>query len=92
VVGEDDRGLFAEVAGEDLDRMQICKRCGCCSLYWEGCYNCGGEGFRELYEDDPLWYDEDDLETCDVCNGKGGFWLCIGHCDENGKHGAKTDS
>jgi hypothetical protein len=34
--------------------------------------------------EDPLWWSPNDFEICDVCKGKGGFWIC--DCDENGKH------
>lgn len=23
-----------------------------------------------------LWYDEDDVEVCEICNGMGGYWVC----------------
>lgn len=44
---------------------------------WSDCANCGGEGETELYELDPLWYDEDDVEDCDWCQGSGGYWACF---------------
>lgn len=68
---------------------EICKKCGCCVMEWVECWNCGGEGGRdgeELMMEDPLWYSEDDFEECDVCNGKGGWNVCIGNCDDNVKH------
>lgn len=40
---------------------------------WIECWSCGGEGFHELYDEDPLWYDEDDIETCEECAGAGGW-------------------
>ena len=69
------------------DDDTLCPRCKCCDMTWEDCWNCGGKGGRdgeELMEEDPLWYSPDDLEICDVCEGKGGFWIC--DCDKNGKH------
>ena len=63
-----------------------CPRCDCCCRDWEDCWSCGGEGYRELYDDDPLWYDPDDTESCHECGGKGGWLMCIGRCDENGQH------
>jgi hypothetical protein len=53
-----------------------CQKCGC-SMDWSDCANCGGEGETELYELDPLWYDEDDVEDCDWCQGSGGYWACF---------------
>lgn len=35
------------------------------------CWNCGGEGVRNLYDEDPFWYGKNDTETCDICEGKG---------------------
>jgi hypothetical protein len=53
-----------------------CARCGS-SLTHESCYACGGEGFVDCYDEDPLWYDEDDFRTCDVCGGTGGWLRCL---------------
>lgn len=83
--------LFSDHVQSYLDEMvdDLCPRCRCCSTEWEECWNCGGEGGRdgeELMSEDPLWYMPDDFETCDVCNGNGGWNACLGQCDENGKH------
>lgn len=68
----------------------FCKRCGCCTLEWIDCWQCGGEGHTEpgeLYEDDPLWYSPGDTEPCHICAGNGGWNVCGGRCDEMGtKH------
>lgn len=67
----------------------ICPKCECCETVWEQCWSCGGDGGRgweDLQSEDPLWYDENDFIICDICNGKGGFNVCGGKCDENGKH------
>lgn len=67
----------------------ICPKCKCCSTFWHTCDHCGGYGGRdgdELMEEDPLWYGPDDYETCDICEGNGGWPVCVGDCDENGKH------
>jgi hypothetical protein len=26
------------------------------------------------------------IVVCDICEGKGGWMACLGHCDANGKH------
>ena len=38
---------------------------------WEDCPSCGGEGYIALYDEDPLWYDPDDIAVCSSCNGSG---------------------
>lgn len=56
-----------------------CARCGS-SMMSESCGRCGGEGTTavgELYEEDPLWYDVDDVAPCHECNGEGAWMLCI---------------
>ena len=40
------------------------------------CWSCGGEGGWCPYESDPLWYDPNDFEVCDICHGNGGYWVC----------------
>jgi len=39
--------------------------------YYEDCPNCGGAHWIELYDEDPLWYDEDDMAPCGWCNPDG---------------------
>lgn len=60
---------------EDLyDR--VCLKCGEDTRRAD-CDYCGGRGFHDdLYERDPLWYDEDDTEDCDFCDGRGFHWWC----------------
>ncbi len=41
---------------------------------WFDCHECGGEGEINRYEEDPLWYREDEWFVCELCDGKGG-WL-----------------
>lgn len=52
-----------------------CARCGS-SVGWIDCEQCD-EGYHDLYEQDPLWYDEGDVEACDFCVGRAGWWACI---------------
>lgn len=54
---------------------QLCVVCG---LYreWEDCWNGCDDGYHYPYDEDPLWHDEDDTELCNVCRGKGGWWVC----------------
>lgn len=56
-----------------------CARCGS-SMEWEQCGACSGDGSTapgELYEMDPLWYDEDDCEPCHQCGGEGSWPTCL---------------
>jgi hypothetical protein len=62
-----------------VDVFQQCARCGS-SVTRVSCEECGGEGSTapgELYEQDPLWYDEDDADPCSVCGGTGGWTVCL---------------
>ena len=53
-----------------------CPRCGQ-NLMRRDCEECGGEGtIDDLYEQDPLWYDESDWEHCSNCEGVGAFFWC----------------
>lgn len=45
-------------------------------MEWEDCWNGCDDGYLSLYDEDPLFYDEDDQEVCDICDGKGGWWVC----------------
>jgi hypothetical protein len=61
-----------------------CPQCKCCDMEWEQCYVCGGDGWLEVYDEDPLWYDPGDVEMCDECESRGGWWFCISGCHVNG--------
>lgn len=54
---------------------ELCKICNG-PMDWEDCGACGGDGFVDVYEDDPLWYDPGDTEPCHQCGGSGGWWYC----------------
>lgn len=43
---------------------------------WRDCDQCGGDGFIELYEDDPINFGPDELGTCPSCSGNGGDHVC----------------
>lgn len=67
---------------EEDNEYTDCKKCGS-DDHWETCYSCGGEGgtdVDELMMEDPLWYSPDDFRECDVCDGKGGYYVCLA-CD-----------
>lgn len=40
----------------------------------DNCWRCAGDGYidgAELAEEDPLWYDAEDVYTCNCCGGSG---------------------
>lgn len=81
--------LLSDENFSDSEEYSICPDCKCCEMVWEKCWKCGGscgDDGEELIMEDSLWYDKDDFRECDVCDGKGGWKMCIGRCDENGKH------
>jgi hypothetical protein len=101
--GSEPRAVTREKGGEvadiDPDKCQsfidddhkLCPRCSkerpCCQIVFDECPECGGDGYVEDYDpgsDEP--YDE----PCQLCNGKGGWWECLGRCDENGQHAPQT--
>ncbi len=53
-----------------------CPVCGE-EMAWADCWNCGGEGSFDGYEQDPLWYDQGDEIVCPHCDGKGGWYICV---------------
>jgi len=52
-----------------------CARCGS-SCVWEECWECGGDGEIGRHDEDPLYYDEDEMFRCETCEGSGGWALC----------------
>lgn len=57
-----------------LEEWPVCKICGS-SMAWEDCGECD-DGFIDLYDEDPIFYDEDETEVCEMCKGNGGWWFC----------------
>lgn len=51
------------------------------SMFWETCDQCGGDGYHDLYEEDPFYYGKDDTEECLNCDSGGGWWICLGKHD-----------
>ena len=39
--------------------------------FYDDCWQCGGEGWFDGYEEDPLWYEPGDLYMCPECRGRG---------------------
>lgn len=59
-----------------VETEPFCPICGA-PMYWEECWSGCDEGYHSRYDEDPLFYDEDDCEVCDICQGKGGYWVCL---------------
>lgn len=69
---------------DEDNEYSSCEYCGSDSM-WETCWQCGGEGGtsgEDLMSEDPLWYTEDDFRECDICDGKGGYYVCLARCGE----------
>lgn len=46
-------------------------------IHYEDCGLCGGDHWYTRYEEDPLWYGEDELFPCPQCNPDGKLpWSC----------------
>lgn len=77
----------------DADDHKLCPRCHCCDWVWEECYACGGDGVsgHDCGEDCCCCLYPEDNVRCDICDGAGGWYQCLGHCDEHGKHGPEPE-
>lgn len=71
-----------------MSRDGICQACKCCEKAAEDCWNCGGDGYssHDCGEDSCCCLDPHDNVRCDICRGRGYTMVCLGSCDENGKH------
>jgi hypothetical protein len=65
---------------DDLDNIGMGPACPICGrdTSWLRCTQIGCHDgiIDDLYERDPLWYDEDDWEWCEECQGHGGWHYC----------------
>ena len=73
-----DRAAQPFVEAPEQDYGKSCPECGS-DMTWEDCGACDGTGEINVYDDDPLWYDEDDTVRCNQCEGSGGYWLCLSY-------------
>jgi DnaJ-class molecular chaperone len=48
---------------------EACPKCGHSPTHRRECGECD-EGYVNRYEEDPMWYDDEDV-PCDECNGTG---------------------
>ena len=59
----------------DGDCPELSCICGAI-LDWKDCGNGCDEGYFDMYEEDPSWYDYGDFEECEECHGRGVYWVC----------------
>jgi hypothetical protein len=64
VIPDEEFGPCCDVCGAEMD--------------WEDCDRCGGEGLdgHDCGEDACCCLYPEDNETCDQCEGRGGWWYC----------------
>ena len=67
--------LFRGTAYRGCDGAVTCVLCHC-EMDGDLCDSCCGDGFYDGYDDDPLWYDQGELVTCENCGGRGMLWFC----------------
>ena len=75
-----------------IDRQE-CPRCKCCEADLYACSNCD-EGFvgHDCGEDTCCCLDPEDNVRCDICGGKGNYFICAGGCTRKGKHLTKSEA
>lgn len=60
---------------DDIEFAEIeCPKCGN-DMVRRDCNSCE-DGFHDLYDEDPLYYDEEDFEKCSECDGHGCHVWC----------------
>ena len=78
--------------GPAMSKRQ-CFRCGS-SITWEDCWNCdGGVSHHDCGEDVCCCDYPEDNVPCDVCQGKGGWYVCCSSeewCQANPLPGRET--
>lgn len=57
-----------------IELIQYCPVCSA-PMEWVDCDSCQ-DGYINLYEKDPMWYDEADTEACEICMGRSGWQVC----------------
>lgn len=44
---------------------------------WVDCWQCGGDGEFDLYEEDPTAHVPGEVEPCEECHGRGGWYALL---------------
>ncbi len=76
------------IAGRSRDDDGQVVTCLCGKeMFFRDCWSCDGEGGHDgewLKEHNaPLWFDDDDWEPCDICQGERGWWTCYSFWSED---------
>ncbi|MFN8493159.1 MAG: hypothetical protein U0350_36485 [Caldilineaceae bacterium] len=58
-----------------IGEFPVCSVCGA-PLEREDCWNGCDDGYFDMYDEDPLLYEEGDVEVCNICRGRGSYWVC----------------
>jgi hypothetical protein len=53
-----------------------CPHCKADTTFSRDCWNLCDDGGFDAYDDDPLWFQPGEVETCNVCNGFGYLHWC----------------
>ena len=82
--GTDDEGKQRDRLRRFLEAngKKLCEGCGCCEMTRRACWQCGGDGVygHDCGEDTCCCLDPEDDDPCEVCDGEGGWDVCIGCC------------
>jgi len=58
-------------------KVSTCKKCES-EVIWKECYNCeDGYSHHDCGEDTCCCRDPRPNVSCDICNGEGGWWVCL---------------
>ena len=58
-------------------KMAICSKCDS-EVMWQDCWNCEeGYSYHDCGEDTCCCIDPQPNVVCDICNGEGGWYVCI---------------
>jgi hypothetical protein len=66
------------ISGADFeqDEEEYCSVCGG-PMEWVDCWKGCDDGEWDLYEANPNEYEPGEVQTCDGCEGQGGYLECI---------------
>jgi len=65
-----------------IDFESTCPKCGHNRIHWRNCINFCDEGYIDLYESDPIYYQPGEVKKCPECRGTGVEIWCP-NCGKN---------